>query len=62
MTAQQRGSCQERTLTVSSTQPITAITIRQNDEPALQFPAEVPTLATFPVIPGRSDGIIPSRR
>ena len=52
----------EGTLTVSSTQPITAITIRQNDEPALQFPAEVPTLATFPVIPGRSDGPIPSRR
>ena len=52
----------EGTLTVSSTQPITAITIRQNDEPALQFPAEVATLATFPVIPGRSDGIIPSRR
>ncbi len=52
----------EGTLTVSSTQPIAAITIRQNDEPALQFPTEVPTLATFPVIPGRSDGIIPSRQ
>ena len=52
----------EGTLTISTTQPITAITIRQNDEPALQFPAEVPTLATFPVIPGRSEGIIPSRR
>ena len=49
----------EGTLTVSSTQPIASITIRQNDEPGLQFPGEVPTLATFPVIPGRSDGAIP---
>ncbi len=52
----------EGTLTVSSTQPIAAITIRQNDEPGLQFPAEVPTLTTFPVIPGRSNSIMPSRR
>ena len=52
----------EGALTVSSTQPIAAITILQNDEPGLQFPGEVPTLATFPVIPGRSDRNVPSQQ
>ena len=42
-------------LTVTSDVPLVAVTLRQNDDPAIAFPDEVPTLATFPVIPGRSD-------
>ena len=42
-------------LTVSSYVPLVSVTLRQNDDPAITFPDEVPTLATFPVIPGRSD-------
>ena len=36
---------------VSSDQPLVAVTLRQNDDPAADFPEEVPTLTTFPVIP-----------
>jgi hypothetical protein len=43
----------EGVVTVSSTQPLAAVTVRQTDNPALSFPQEVPTLSAFPVIPGR---------
>ena len=36
---------------VSSDQPLVAVTLRQNDNPGADFPEEVPTLTTFPVIP-----------
>ena len=36
---------------VSSDQPLVAVTLRQNDNPGADFPDEVPTLTTFPVIP-----------
>ncbi len=36
---------------VSSDQPLVSVTLRQNDNPAADFPEEVPTLTTFPVIP-----------
>ena len=41
-------------LTVQSDVPLAAVTLRQNDDPALGFPDEVPTLSAFPVIPGRA--------
>ena len=44
----------EGSLTVASSLPLAAITLRQN-EPPMAFPAAVPTLTTFPVIPGRAD-------
>ncbi len=43
----------EGLLTVESDQPLVAVTLRQNDAPGQDFPDEVPTLTTFPVIPGR---------
>ena len=43
----------EGLLTVESDQPLVAVTLRQNDAPGEDFPDEVPTLTTFPVIPGR---------
>ena len=43
----------EGLLTVESDQPLVAVTLRQNDAPGQDFPEEVPTLTTFPVIPGR---------
>ncbi len=42
-------------LTVESDLPIAAVTLRQTDSPSLTFPADVPVLAAFPVIPGRGD-------
>lgn len=42
----------EGTLVVQSSQPLVAVTVRQNDDPAKQFPQEVPFLTTFPVISG----------
>ena len=33
--------------------PLVAVTLRQNDAPGRDFPDEVPTLTTFPVIPRR---------
>ena len=42
-------------MTVESDAPVAAVTLRQNDDPAVSFPQEVPTLATFPVVPGRAD-------
>jgi hypothetical protein len=42
----------EGVLTVESSQPLAAVTVRQINRPELAFPAEVPTLTTFPVIPG----------
>ena len=36
---------------ISSDQPLVAVTLRQNDSPGADFPEEVPTLTTFPVIP-----------
>ena len=51
-------SLQETTaaVTVGSNVPIAALVIRQNDDPTVQFPDEVPSLTVFPVIPGRADG------
>ena len=51
----EQASEMQGSLTVSSDVPLVAVTLRQNDDPAIAFPDEVPTLATFPVIPGRSD-------
>ena len=45
----------EGSLTVESGQPIVGVTLRQNDDPTRSFPEDVPTLTTFPVIPGRAD-------
>ncbi len=44
----------EGVLTVESSQPLAAVTLRVRDDPQRDFPADVPTLATFPVIPGRA--------
>ena len=51
----EQASEMQGSLTVSSDVPLVAVTLRQNDDPGIAFPSEVPTLATFPVIPGRSD-------
>ncbi|MGH9339253.1 MAG: choice-of-anchor V domain-containing protein [Acidobacteriota bacterium] len=40
--------------TFQSDQPLDGVTLRQNDA-GLGFPAEVPTLTTFPLTPGRAD-------
>jgi photosystem II stability/assembly factor-like uncharacterized protein len=45
----------EGILVITSDQPLAAVTVRQNDDPALEFPEEVPLLTTFPVIPGAPD-------
>ncbi len=42
-------------VTVASDIPLAALTLRQNDNPSLGFPQDVPTLTTFPVISGRAD-------
>ena len=42
-------------MTVHSGTPVAAVTLRETDDPAKQFPDTVPTLSTFPVIPGRGD-------
>ena len=39
----------EGLVTVESSQPLAAVTLRQNDDPELGFPQDVPTLAVFPV-------------
>lgn len=39
-------------LTVESTQPLVAVTLRQRDDAMLEFPDEVPLVTSFPVIPG----------
>jgi hypothetical protein len=41
----------EGILVVESDQPLVAVTVRQNDDPAKDFPQEVPILTTFPVMP-----------
>ena len=46
---------EEGSLTVSSDRPLAVITLRQDDAAFIEFPDEVPTLTTFPVIPGRAD-------
>jgi hypothetical protein len=45
----------EGILTVESDQPLVAVTVRQTDDPAKEFPQEVPILTTFPVMPGSLD-------
>lgn len=45
----------EGTVTISSSLPLAALTLRQNDDPSLEFPQEVPTLTAMPVVPGRAD-------
>jgi len=42
------------TVTLESDQPVAAITLRQTDAPSTAFPAEVPTMCTFPVIDRRA--------
>ena len=42
-------------VTVESDQPIAAVTLRQTDVPSQAFPAEVPTICTFPVIDRRAE-------
>ena len=39
----------EGLVTVESNQPVAAVTLRQNDDPELDFPEDIPTLAAFPV-------------
>jgi hypothetical protein len=39
-------------LTVESTEPLSALTVRQHDNPALGFPEDVYLLTLFPVMPG----------
>ena len=39
-------------LTVESDRPLVAVTLRQKDDPGLEFPEEVPLVTTFPVVPG----------
>ncbi len=45
-------------LQVGSLDPITLVTLRQNDAPGVEFPQEVPTLAAFPVLEGRAPEIV----
>lgn len=45
----------EAVVTVESDQDLAAVTLRQNDDAAVNFPDEVPTLTAFPVIAGRAD-------
>lgn len=42
-------------VTVESDTDIVAVTLRQNDDGALDFPDEVPALTSYPVIRGRAD-------
>ena len=49
----------EGVVTVAMDRPGTAVTLRQNDDGAVDFPNEVPTLVAFPVIPGRADVLVP---
>ena len=41
-------------ITVESTQPLAAVTLRQHDHPGLVFPAEVNLVTVFPVLTGRA--------
>ena len=45
----------EGVITGESDRPVAAVVIRQNDNPALDFPDYVSTLTIFPVLPGRAD-------
>ncbi len=45
----------EGVVTVGMDRAGAAVTLRQNDDGAVDFPNEVPTLVAFPVIPGRAD-------
>lgn len=42
-------------LTLESDRPLAAVTLRQKDAAALEFPEEVPLLTVFPVVPGTPD-------
>lgn len=44
----------EGVVTVRSSQPLAAVTLRQKDDPTIPFPQEVPVLTAFPVIPNRA--------
>jgi len=46
---------EEGTITVESSQPLAALTLRQRDDFAVPFPSEVTSLTTFPVVEGRAD-------
>jgi outer membrane protein assembly factor BamB len=43
------------TISVASDQPLAAVSMCQQDDPKLNFPAEVPTTSAWPVLPGRAD-------
>jgi hypothetical protein len=51
-----QASEMEGILVVESDRPVVAVTLRQNDDPGIDFPAEVPMLTTFPVMPVKSSG------
>lgn len=42
-------------LTVASDRPLAVVTLRQRDDPSVDFPADVPTLTAFPVLTGRPE-------
>jgi len=42
-------------VTLESDQPIAAVTLRQTDSSSTSYPAEVPTMCAFPVIPSRTE-------
>ncbi len=42
-------------VTIQTDEPLAALTLRQTDRPIIDFPDEIPTLTTFPVILGRAD-------
>ncbi len=42
-------------VTIQTDAPLAALTLRQTDRPIIDFPDEIPTLTTFPVILGRAD-------
>jgi hypothetical protein len=49
------SNLQEGVITVQSEQPLAAITLRQNDDPALAYPQDITSMCAFPVIGGRAD-------
>jgi hypothetical protein len=48
------------TVTVRSDRPIAALTLRQTEDPSRPFPQSVPTLTTFPVVPGAPEDAVVS--
>jgi len=44
---------EEAVISIESSEPLASVTLRQNDNPKLSFPAEVYSVTVFPVLPGR---------